>query len=1018
MQRPAQPRALVIVAALSLSASTLVYVTASARAETSAAAPISSEASACTLRPSANRSEQHEWASCLAVSATLSAAPALGQTATLTYEVRAAVVRPETKVSVELPDGLVLAEPPSGAMIENGRQSDGTGSATFARTTADLAADGVATWSTVVRATALGLKQIRVIANAPAPWGVDGASDSVFLTVGADGAASRFGGDWPTTGGVTTAPGLPTPREPTGAKKVASPAGEEQPYTDDEPVAGPDGTEDNTCVVGTWSYYDEDGELRPSINYTVQAWDADSETDDDLLDQAVTDWGGGYELCFDGADGEGGPQEVYVLFISSNNTWRVRNTPASDDNYVNQTSTVAVCDGCLHNFGSLIPSNDIHRGMHAFDSANDMWAWLPHDCWDRDGGCRRAVINWTATSTDGTYYSPAGNDVHLEASDPDSPHTVVHELTHSTMDDAFEDDLPPIPSCSPHFIPSESSPGCAWVEGFAEWVPAAVYNDPYYRWPEGSSINLETPTWGSSGWDDGDAVEGRVAGAMIDINDSTNEQYWDRRTESDPGNLWDTFQNYVTDTFYAFWFARAWDGYDVAASGSQASLYQNTIDYQFRDPLSPNVSLGRPAPTPHHYQTNSTSDDWSVVAVRPQTGSNYDLDLYDDLGLGTLLKSSSYSGSAVDFIAVDANHRSTQSDYPRVRTTSGSGTYTIEFAANSGGLPIGTSAISMGGSDVVAVRELSLGSGSTVMIKVVPANGGQDPAAFVMASESGTSSTWIRSRSQAAAGASGQGAGASEQFSYTAPGGDVYGFVLANVAGSGTYTVYADTSAPTGSLAINSGDAKTKRRQVNLIHAAADNQTGVESMRVSVDGTMDSEPWVPFAGSSEVTLPGGDGTKTVRAQYRNFAGQDSAIVSDTIVLDRRPDLKTTKISNPPKSKVRGGTFKIVDTAKNVGTNDAAATISRFYLSLDKQFDGTDIVFADRRDVPQLEHGELSEGTTKVTVKSITPLGTYYVLGCADGTEGISEFNENNNCKASKKRVQIKPAAGVVPGPLE
>ena len=98
--------------------------------------------------------------------------------------------------------------------------------------------------------------------------------------------------------------------------------------------------------------------------------------------------------------------------------------------------------------------------------------------------------------------------------------------------------------------------------------------------------------------------------------------------------------------------------------------------------------------------------------------------------------------------------------------------------------------------------------------------------------------------------------------------------MLANVAGAGSYTVYADTSAPTGSVVINDGDAKTKRKPVNLNHSAADAQTGVESMRVSVDGAMDTEPWVPFAGSSDVTLLGGDGTKTVRAQYRNFAGQD------------------------------------------------------------------------------------------------------------------------------------------------
>jgi hypothetical protein len=56
-------------------------------------------------------------------------------------------------------------------------------------------------------------------------------------------------------------------------------------------------------------------------------------------------------------------------------------------------------------------------------------------------------------------------------------------------------------------------------------------------------------------------------------------------------------------------------------------------------------------------------------------------------------------------------------------------------------------------------------------------------------------------------------------------------------------------------------------------------------MRISTDGTFDSEPWVPYAATANVTLPSGDGVKTVWVQFRNNAGLVSATASDTITLD-------------------------------------------------------------------------------------------------------------------------------------
>ena len=139
----------------------------------------------------ADRSEHDEWGSCLSVDASLSAAPTIGQSVTLAYEITAAVARPGATVEIELPDGLEFESAPDGAALDTGTQSDGTGSATFARATLDLAAGSTTKLSTRIRATAPGLKQITVTANADAPWGVDGGADQVFVTIGASGSPSR-----------------------------------------------------------------------------------------------------------------------------------------------------------------------------------------------------------------------------------------------------------------------------------------------------------------------------------------------------------------------------------------------------------------------------------------------------------------------------------------------------------------------------------------------------------------------------------------------------------------------------------------------------------------------------------------------------------------------------------------------------------------------------------------------------------------------------------------------------------
>jgi subtilase family serine protease len=59
-----------------------------------------------------------------------------------------------------------------------------------------------------------------------------------------------------------------------------------------------------------------------------------------------------------------------------------------------------------------------------------------------------------------------------------------------------------------------------------------------------------------------------------------------------------------------------------------------------------------------------------------------------------------------------------------------------------------------------------------------------------------------------------------------------------------------------------------------------------------------------------------------------------------------------------------------------------------------------------RGVPLLGPGLSHSGTRTVTIPTSTPLGTYFLLACADDPNGVIETNETNNCIKSATTVQV------------
>jgi hypothetical protein len=772
------------------------------------------------------------------------------------------------------------------------------------------------TFTRVVQAVKAGFGEIVVTAqNRVNRHRVDGGTDSVFATVGANGANGSFGlspqaasavGSVVATHGRISAPErlarritrLPSPRRP--ATQVAV-----SPNT-----AG------TSCVTGTWNYVDQNSVTRAANDVSVNV----------LRSGVIVASGytspsdGSYNVCWSTG---GTSQDVSVQWVESNTVWTVVNL--SNAQYKFATGVATIPDGTTHNFGALQPADPtVMRALHAYQEANDEYQWIygffPYigGCWSPlETTCRPMVIHWQADSTTGTFWNSSG--AYLLAGSPDTLDEPVHEYGHGLMYNLYGQTFPATTNCNPHFLFTASSTTCAWTEGWADWVATSVYNNTTWTFNGGSTVSLNV-TWNEGlGYDVGDQVEGRIAEAMRSLTDGIKPP-WD----NDPGEgsgirdntrWFNTMQTFRPNTFAQEWGDRALDGYDVSQTALSA-LYQGTIDYGFRNPLTSTIGGHFPEAVPdHNYSATVPSGFWSLVAEKPDASTDTDLRVYSDTNLTSLVNSSAFGGTTTDFVALNANsgHLVAGTDYPQVHQFAGTGGYSVEFVGGSGVLTAGSTTVAMGSSKFVQIRDSFQNSGTPVYLRAVP-----DAAVDVQFAVASADKNSV-SRSQTTSSPD-LGPGGQPRLVYTPTATGWHALILLdNNLAAGNVTLYADTTAPTGgSVAINGGATVTTNPNVTLTLAAADTETGVMAMQISTDGVFDTEPIVPFSTSASATLSGSFGTKTVIARFLNHAAMWSAAVRATITYQQP---KPTISSVSPTAGPVGGSTNVTIT----GTDFSGAT---------------------------------------------------------------------------------------------
>lgn len=136
------------------------------------------------------------------------------------------------------------------------------------------------------------------------------------------------------------------------------------------------------------------------------------------------------------------------------------------------------------------------------------------------------------------------------------------------------------------------------------------------------------------------------------------------------------------------------------------------------------------------------------------------------------------------------------------------------------------------------------------------------------------------------------------------------------------FNLTLDTTAPAGlSITLNDSDIYTTTATVTLAVALSDEETTGYQMKVwgTAEATEEKNAtWETYQASSSITLPTGDGLKTVYVKVRDAVGNETTVASDTITLDT--SVPTVSVTGPDKaviSEVEGFNTAIINFMSDV-----------------------------------------------------------------------------------------------------
>lgn len=356
-------------------------------------------------------------------------------------------------------------------------------------------------------------------------------------------------------------------------------------------------------VTGQWGYLAQDGLTFVQLSYArIEIWESDGTTGQ-LIGTTYADVDGVFTVDVGNVDEDGGV-DLFVRVFSADD-FAVRVTTTAGATYNAQTPVFEDTQDGVLDVGAWQVTGDLRMAFYIYDIITfDAWWYLFTAVgWQNDQNLR---VNWPNTLTGslaGTYFNLASDQVFLSAGDRWDSDVILHEYGHFVMDQLWPS-YPLSPNCGPHSPGINSSEGCAWTEGWATFLQAAIQNDPVYTDLEDASLSFDHENAPAS-WDD-PRDEGSVGASLWDIFDAANEPHdlLDDGLDGPATNgIWNA--SAVTGSVDVFDFWSDWQSQNARATcevagilvehGIAAELCDDTPPTDPTDLTSPSHSIGIPS---------------------------------------------------------------------------------------------------------------------------------------------------------------------------------------------------------------------------------------------------------------------------------------------------------------------------------------------------------------------------------------------------------------------------------------
>lgn len=334
-------------------------------------------------------------------------------------------------------------------------------------------------------------------------------------------------------------------------------------------------------ISGSVSYRGVDGVVGKAASIKVEAWEAQKVVGDSLLAEGYTDSAGSFVFTkdtkgntlynLDLASGETGTRDIYFKLKATNETVVVSSDWSSGrlrEPYKLETDVATNVQGAAYTRAIMI-TNTTATPTHAA-------AWgLPGPI-ARVGAWLRLAQAWSRRPVDLLYpnntalfpgawprFRPAQDLITVPVAwktDATLPvGSLEREYAKAILFSARGGSLPAGTGPESHFTNTVSTEGFAFVEGWAEFLQAAVANTPLYASLESNNHWMGPSLDGST--HHGNVVEGAVASVLWDLYDSGSEDeidapfstIWDLVIDPSVVSIWSPTG---TNNLYAAWAAR------------------------------------------------------------------------------------------------------------------------------------------------------------------------------------------------------------------------------------------------------------------------------------------------------------------------------------------------------------------------------------------------------------------------------------------------------------------------------